>query len=107
MMRMPIGSFSLPSTGIQMPPRLTIFGTVPVSTTLIHGVHFIFPKYSAATLISSGVIAFAIAIIAFVFALRGSALLRNPSRKSFICWMKYDTGRPDTPAFSCRPLPFG
>ena len=56
MIRTPMGSFSLPSRGIQMPPRLSIFGTVVVSTTLIHGVHFIAPKYSAAILISSGVI---------------------------------------------------
>ena len=75
-------------TGIQMPPRLTIFGTLSASTTLIHGVHFIAPKYSADALISSGVMAFAIAIMAFVLAFRGSALLRSPSRKSFICWMK-------------------
>ena len=54
-----------------------------------------------------GVIAFAIVIIRFVFALRGSALLRRSFRKSFIVWMKYDTGRPATPAFSGRPLPFG
>ncbi len=43
----------------------------------------------------------------FVLAFRGSALLRTPLRKSFICWMKYETGRPETPAFSCRPFPFG
>jgi hypothetical protein len=58
-------------------------------------------------LISSSVIAFAIVIMTVVLVFRGSALLRLPSRKSCICWMKYDTGRPDTPAFSCRPLPFG
>jgi hypothetical protein len=68
-----------------MPPRLTIFGTVLASTTRIQGVHFMAPKYSALTLISSGVIAFAIVIIAFVFAFAGSALLRSPLRKSFIC----------------------
>ena len=45
--RTPMGSFWPPSTGIHMPPRLAIFGTVAVSTTRIHGVHFIDPKYSA------------------------------------------------------------
>ncbi len=58
MMRPPVGSVWLPGSGIQIPPRLSIFGTVFVSTTLIHGVHFIDPKYSAACLISSGVRAF-------------------------------------------------
>ncbi len=90
---------SLP-IGIQMPPRLSIFGTVLVSTTRTHGVHGIAAKYSAATRISSGVSAFAIVIITFVLALRGSALFRAPLRKSFICWMKYETGSPETPAFS-------
>ena len=71
-----------------MPPWMRVFGTVLASTTLIHGVHFIEPKYSAAALISSSVIAFAIAIIALVFAFRGSALLRTPFRKSSIVWMK-------------------
>ena len=60
-----------------MPPRLSIAGTLSVSTTRIHGVHLILPKYSAVIAISSGVNAFAIVIIAFVFALRGSALLRR------------------------------
>src|SRR5438309_1708884 len=39
------------------------------------------------------------------FALRGSALLRRSLRKSISCCMKYATGRPDTLAFSGRPLP--
>ena len=86
---------------------MRVFGTVFVSTTLIHGVHFIEPKYSAAALISSSVMPLAIAIMTFVFALRGSALFRAPLLKSSIVWMKYETGRPDTPAFSGRPLPFG
>ena len=42
-----------------------------------------------------------------VFALRDSALLRRSLRKSFNCCRKYETGRPDTLAFSGRPLPFG
>ena len=65
------------------------------------------PKYSAACLISSGERAFAIWIIAFVLAFFGSPLLRRSFLKSFIVWMKYATGRPETPAFSMRPLPFG
>ena len=86
--------------GTQIPPRLSIFGTVLASTTRTHGVHGIAAKYSAAVLISSGVIALAMAIMRLVLALRGSALLRTPLRKSFICWMKYDTGNPEMPAFS-------
>ena len=58
-MRVPIGSFAPPSTGTQIPPRLTIFGTVLASTTRTHGVHGIAPKYTAASLISSAVIVFA------------------------------------------------
>ena len=53
---------------------MRVFGTVLVSTTLIHGVHFMAPKYSAAALISSSVMPFAMAIITFVLALRASAL---------------------------------
>ena len=83
-----------------MPPRLIIFGTVAVSTTRIQGVHFIEPKYSADSRSSSGVIALAIAIMMFVFVFRDSALLRRPSRKSFIVCRKYETGRPAMPAFS-------
>ncbi len=85
MIRTPIGSIALSLAGTQMPPSLSIFGTVFVSTTLIHGVHFIDPKYSAACLISSGVKPFAIAIMALVLPFRGSALLRRSLRKSFIC----------------------
>src|SRR5215831_17200542 len=75
-MRVPIGSVPPPSIGTQMPPRLTIFGTFAVSTTCTHGDHGIAPKYSAAALISSGVIAFAYPAIRFVFAFRDSELLR-------------------------------
>ena len=71
-----------------MPLRLTTFGTVPASTTFTQEVYFIEPKYSAVSLISSGVIAFAIAIIMLVLFFRGSALFRRPLRKSFIVWMK-------------------
>ena len=67
---------------------MRVLGTVSVSTTLIHGVHGIEPKYSAVALISSSVMAFAIAIMAFVLAFLGSALLRLPLLKSFICWIK-------------------
>jgi hypothetical protein len=42
-----------------------------------------------------------------VLALRGSALFRSPLLKSIIVWMKYEFGKPATPAFSGRPLPFG
>src|SRR6185295_16824370 len=106
-MRLPIGSFSLPSSATKRPPLMRVLGTVSASITLIHGVHGIAPKYSADALISSGVIALAIAIMALVFAFRGSALLRLPLLKSFICWMKYSTENPEAGAFSARPLPFG
>src|SRR5437867_10465034 len=107
MMRTPIGSLPAPSPsiGTQIPPLLFIFGTVLVSTTRTHGVHLIEPKYSAACCISSGVSDFAIRAILAVFAFRGSALLRRSLRKSVSCCRKYDTGRPDTLAFSGRPLP--
>ena len=59
---------------------MRVFGTVALSVTLIHGVHFIDPKYSAVALISSSVIAFAIAIIALVLPFFGSALFRVPLR---------------------------
>ena len=62
------------------PPAIRVFGTVLLSTTLIHGVHFIEPKYCAAARISSSVIALAIAIIALTLAFFGSALLRTPLR---------------------------
>ena len=51
------------STARNRPPATRVLGTVAVSTTLIHGVHFMDPKYSAAALISSSVIALAMAII--------------------------------------------
>src|ERR1051325_3851715 len=101
----PSGSFSLPPSLRYMPPAIRVLGTVLVSTTLIHGVHFMEPKYSAAALISSSDIPLAMAIMVFVLALRGSALLRLSLLKSDICWRKYDTGKPATPAFSGRPLP--
>src|SRR5258705_11550449 len=107
MMRTPIGSLPAPSPsiGTQMPPLLFIFATVLVSTTRTHGVHLIAPKYSAAAFISSGVSDFAIRARRAEFALRGSALFRRSLRKSVSCCRKYDTGRPDTLAFSGRPLP--
>src|SRR5262249_51883859 len=96
-----------PSSVRYMPPCIRVLGTCAVSTTLIQGDHFIDPKYSAAALISSGVMPLAIVIITFVLALRGSALLRTSALKSLICWIKYAVGRPATPAFSGRPLPLG
>jgi hypothetical protein len=42
---------------------------------------------------------FAIWIMTFVFALRDSALFLVSLLKSCIVWMKYETGRPATPAF--------
>ena len=71
-----------------MPPKIRVFGTVSVSTTSIHGVQRIEPKYSAAARISSSVIAAAKPAINGVFGLRGSALSRRPFLKSYICWMK-------------------
>ena len=58
------------------------------STTLIHGVHFIEPKYAAAALISSSVMALAILAMRFVLPLRGSALFRAPLLKSSMVCMK-------------------
>ena len=71
-----------------MPPAIRVFGTMAASTTLIHGVHFIEPKYSAAALVSSSVMPLAIAIITFVLAFRVSALFRAPFLKSAIVCMK-------------------
>src|SRR5437868_7697597 len=106
MMRLPIGSVSLFSSDIHMPAALRIFGTVGLSTTLIHCVfHGIFEKYSAAAFISSSLIPLAIVVITAVLALRGSAVLRRSLRKSCNCWRKYATGKPETDAFSGRPLP--
>ena len=107
MMRSPIASFSPASSVRNMPPAIRVFGTVAVSTTLIHGVHFIAPKYSAAAFTSWSVMALANAIIAFVLAFRASALFLAPLLKSAIVCTKYATGRPETPAFSGRPLPLG
>src|SRR4051812_45055132 len=89
-----------------MPPALRVFGTVGLSTTLIHGVfHGICAKYCAAAFISSSLMPLAIIVMTFVLALRGSALLRRSFRKSWSCCRKYATGRPETDAFSGRPLP--
>ena len=104
--RFPIGSISLPSTR-NSPFEGFVFGTIFASTTLIHGVHFIPSKYSAAALISSSLIFFANWLMRFVLFLRGSALFRLPILKSFIVWMKYSVERPLMPAFSARPLPLG
>src|SRR5688572_12864806 len=107
MMRFPIGSVSLPSRRRNMLPWMRVFGTVLVSTTLIHVDHGIEPKYAADCLISSSVIALAMAIILLVLAFRGSALFLRSFLKSIIVWMKYASDNPATPAFSGRPLPFG
>src|SRR3984893_2961177 len=105
-MRSPSGAISLPSTR-NRPFDGLVLGAIFASTTLIHGVHFMEPKYSAAALTSSSVMFFANWIMRFVLALRGSALLRLTSLKSFIVWRKYSVERPLTPAFSARPLPLG
>src|ERR1035438_8123535 len=47
MMRLLIGSFSLPSSARNRPPAMRVLGAMSVSTTLIHGVHGIEAKYSA------------------------------------------------------------
>src|SRR6185436_16339537 len=106
MMRLPIGSVSLFSSDIHMPAALRVFGTVAASTTLIHGVfHGIFAKYSAASFISASLIPLAMVVITPVLPLRGSDVLRRSFLKSSSCWRKYATGRPETDAFSGRPLP--
>src|SRR6185312_3096169 len=106
MMRLPIGSFSVPSSDIHMPAALRVFGTVALSTTLIHCVfHGIFEKYSAASFISSSLMPFAIVVMTPVLALRESDVLRRSLLKSWSCCRKYATGSPDTDAFSGRPLP--
>src|SRR4051812_1689778 len=106
MMRLPIGSVSLFSSDIHMPAALRVLATVGLSITLIHGVfHAIFPEYSAAAFISSSLMPFAIVVMTAVLALRGSDVFRRSLRKSWSCWRKYATGRPDTDAFSGRPLP--
>src|SRR3954471_7639576 len=107
MMRSPIGSVSPPSSRRNIPPAMRVFGTVAASTTLIQGVHGIAAKYLGAAFTSSPVIALAYAIIRLVLLLRGSALFLASDLKSAIVWTKFDTGSPDTPAFSGRPLPFG
>ena len=70
----------LPGRLTNRPPAIRVFGTVLLSTTLIHGVHFIEPRYWAAARISSSVMALAMAIIALTLAFFGSALLRAPLR---------------------------
>ena len=72
-----------------MPPAMRVFGTVFASTTLIHGVHFIAAKYSAAAFVSSSVMPLAMAIMTFVLFFLVSALLRAPDLKSAIVCMKY------------------
>jgi len=67
---------------------MRVLGTVVASTTLIHGVHFIAAKYSAAAFTSSSVIAFAYAIIRLVLALRESALFLASDLKSAIVCTK-------------------
>ena len=61
---------------------MRVFGTMSVSTTRIQGVNGNEEKYSAATLSSSSLRAFARSIIVLVFGFRGSALRRLPPRKS-------------------------
>src|SRR5882724_1725163 len=102
MMRFPRGYISLPSVR-KRPFEGWVFGAILDSTTLIHGVHFIEPKYAAAAAISSSVMFFANWIMRFVLFLRGSALFRFPFLKSLIVWMKYSDESPLTPAFSARP----
>jgi len=51
---------------MNMPPAIRVFGTVVLSTTVIHGVHGIDPKYSAAAFDSASVMFFAMAIMMFV-----------------------------------------
>ena len=77
------------------------------STTRIHWVQGMEPKYVAACWISSSLIAFANAIMRLVLPLRGSALLRRSFLKSISVLTKYSTGMPATGAFSGRPFPFG
>jgi hypothetical protein len=85
---LPIGSVSLPGRGKKTLPPIRVFGTVAASFTLIQCVHFIDPKYFAASCISSSVMSCAPSIICCVFILRGSALVRRPFLKSFSCWTK-------------------
>jgi hypothetical protein len=91
MIRCPIGSVpaAVPSAAMNMPPAIRVFGTVSVSTTLIHGAHFIDEKYVAAALISSSVIAFANWTMRPVFVFRVSELLRASFLKSDIVFTKY------------------
>ena len=67
---------------------MRVFGTVSVSTTRIHGLHFIAPKYWAACLISSSVMFFANEIIRLVFAFLVSELFRLSFLKSIIVCTK-------------------
>ncbi len=72
-----------------MPFTPLTFGTMSVSTTLIHGVAGIAEKYFAAALISSSVIDLAKLAIRPVLVLRGSEVLRSPFLKSVSCWTMY------------------
>src|SRR5258708_3138688 len=72
-----IGSGPTGLRGRNRLPAIRVFGTSFVSTTLIHGLHFIDPKYSAAALTSSSVIALARSIIVLVFGFLGSAVCRR------------------------------
>ena len=90
--RSPIGSLPAwaPSSTRNIPPAMRVFGTVSVSTTRIHGLHFIAPKYWAACLISSSVMFFANEIMRFVLAFLVSELFLLSFLKSIIVWTKYE-----------------
>jgi hypothetical protein len=68
-----------------MPLAIFVFGTISASITLIHGVHFIELKYSAAAFVSSSVMDFANPIMMFVLAFLVSELLRAPLLNSANC----------------------
>jgi hypothetical protein len=87
--RWPSGSVPPSAIGRNTLPPIRIFGIVSVSTTRIHGVHFIEAMYSAAALISSSVIALAAWIICTVFVFRASKLVRRSSLKSVNCCTTY------------------
>jgi hypothetical protein len=87
---LPSASVPPSATGRNTFPATRIFGIVSVSTTRIHGVHFIDEMYSAADLISSSVIAFAAWIIWVVFVFRASKLVRRSFLKSASCCTTYE-----------------
>src|SRR5213596_1401929 len=99
MIRPAIGSVLACSIGRNRLPAIRVFGTRLVSTTRIHGVHFIAPKYAAAAFTSSSVMAFASSIIVLVFGFLGSAVCRRPFRKSSIWRRKYVAGSAAGAAF--------